>query len=174
MEAGPSTMRRALLPLLTALLVLSPGPSEAAGADERALTAELTWSPGPAARRAPVRVPLRFDPRAGVDVPPGIVDGRFGRVPLAALGSEDAPTDLALSLDYRISHLLVDEFQDTSRSQYNRRPLRSEQRHGRRTNSARGTRYYGNSVLEHSRCVVGLLSNEAIRECLSDPRLKRQ
>jgi len=37
---------------------------------------------------------------------------------LAALGEEDAPTDLALALDYRIRHLLVDEFQDTSITQY--------------------------------------------------------
>nr|VFJ43144.1 MAG: PD-(D/E)XK nuclease superfamily protein [Candidatus Kentron sp. FM]VFJ65224.1 MAG: PD-(D/E)XK nuclease superfamily protein [Candidatus Kentron sp. FM]VFK15301.1 MAG: PD-(D/E)XK nuclease superfamily protein [Candidatus Kentron sp. FM] len=36
---------------------------------------------------------------------------------LAALGEEDAPTDLALGLDYRIRHLLVDEFQDTSHGQ---------------------------------------------------------
>lgn len=35
-----------------------------------------------------------------------------------ALGSPDAPTDLALALDYRIRHILVDEFQDTSWSQY--------------------------------------------------------
>jgi len=35
-----------------------------------------------------------------------------------ALGDEDAPTDLALHLDYRISHLLVDEFQDISINQY--------------------------------------------------------
>lgn len=35
-----------------------------------------------------------------------------------ALGESDAPTDLALALDYRIRHLLVDEFQDTSQSQY--------------------------------------------------------
>ncbi len=34
-----------------------------------------------------------------------------------ALGDESAPTDLALSLDYRIRHLLVDEYQDTSPSQ---------------------------------------------------------
>ncbi|MGH8672522.1 MAG: UvrD-helicase domain-containing protein [Burkholderiales bacterium] len=34
-----------------------------------------------------------------------------------ALGESDAPTDLALALDYRIRHILVDEFQDTSYSQ---------------------------------------------------------
>jgi len=34
-----------------------------------------------------------------------------------ALGDDDAPTDLAQALDYRIRHLLVDEFQDTSPSQ---------------------------------------------------------
>jgi ATP-dependent helicase/nuclease subunit A len=37
---------------------------------------------------------------------------------LAALGSDDAPTDLALSLDAAVKHLLVDEFQDTSNSQW--------------------------------------------------------
>jgi len=37
---------------------------------------------------------------------------------LRALGESDAPTDLALALDYRIQHLLIDEFQDTSISQY--------------------------------------------------------
>lgn len=37
---------------------------------------------------------------------------------LRALGEADAPTDLALALDYRIRHLLIDEFQDTSISQY--------------------------------------------------------
>jgi ATP-dependent exoDNAse (exonuclease V) beta subunit len=34
-----------------------------------------------------------------------------------ALADGDGPTDLALSLDYRIRHILIDEFQDTSRSQ---------------------------------------------------------
>ncbi|MXY49833.1 MAG: AAA family ATPase [Gemmatimonadetes bacterium] len=36
----------------------------------------------------------------------------------AALGPDEAPTDLARSLDDRIMHLLIDEFQDTSQSQY--------------------------------------------------------
>ena len=36
---------------------------------------------------------------------------------VAALGAADAPTDLALRLDYAIRHLLVDEFQDTNPQQ---------------------------------------------------------
>jgi ATP-dependent helicase/nuclease subunit A len=44
----------------------------------------------------------------------------FGEVAsraIESLGFEDAPSDLALRMDYRIGHLLVDEFQDTSASQ---------------------------------------------------------
>jgi ATP-dependent exoDNAse (exonuclease V) beta subunit len=35
-----------------------------------------------------------------------------------ALGTPEEPTDAALALDYRLQHLLIDEFQDTSTSQY--------------------------------------------------------
>jgi ATP-dependent helicase/nuclease subunit A len=55
-----------------------------------------------------------------------VVFGEQGRVDFsetalaaqAALGAELEPTDLALRLDYRLKHLLVDEFQDTSQSQH--------------------------------------------------------
>lgn len=41
------------------------------------------------------------------------------RAAIEALGSDEIPTDLALHLDYRIKHLLIDEFQDVSTTQYN-------------------------------------------------------
>lgn len=40
------------------------------------------------------------------------------RAAITALGTPERPSDLLYSLDYRIEHLLVDEFQDTSRAQY--------------------------------------------------------
>ncbi len=40
------------------------------------------------------------------------------RAAIAALGSPEQPSDLLYWLDYRIEHLLVDEFQDTSHAQY--------------------------------------------------------
>ncbi len=40
------------------------------------------------------------------------------RSAITALGSSDEPSDLLYSLDYRIEHLMVDEFQDTSKAQY--------------------------------------------------------
>ncbi|HJU21158.1 MAG TPA: UvrD-helicase domain-containing protein, partial [Casimicrobiaceae bacterium] len=36
---------------------------------------------------------------------------------LAALGPPDEPSDALLAIDYRLSHLLIDEFQDTSNAQ---------------------------------------------------------
>ncbi|GAB5414365.1 MAG: UvrD-helicase domain-containing protein [Congregibacter sp.] len=37
---------------------------------------------------------------------------------LNALGDDESPTDVAMRLDYRLEHLLVDEFQDTSSLQF--------------------------------------------------------
>jgi len=42
----------------------------------------------------------------------------FAQGALRALEGEDGPTDLLLVLDYRIRHILVDEFQDTSNTQF--------------------------------------------------------
>jgi ATP-dependent helicase/nuclease subunit A len=42
----------------------------------------------------------------------------FAHGALEALGAVDDPSDLLLSLDQKISHVLVDEFQDTSLSQF--------------------------------------------------------
>lgn len=36
---------------------------------------------------------------------------------IVALGDEDCPSDISLELDAKLSHILVDEFQDTSKSQ---------------------------------------------------------
>ncbi|MBV1959500.1 MAG: UvrD-helicase domain-containing protein, partial [Pseudomonadales bacterium] len=43
--------------------------------------------------------------------------GEISLATLHALGTDQEPTDLALSLDYRFQHILVDEFQDTSNLQ---------------------------------------------------------
>ena len=49
----------------------------------------------------------------------GIVDfPEITRAATLALGEPEAPSDLLYSLDYRIEHILVDEFQDTSRAQH--------------------------------------------------------
>ncbi len=37
---------------------------------------------------------------------------------LRALSTDEVPTDLAMKLDYRLRHILIDEFQDTSSIQY--------------------------------------------------------
>lgn len=49
----------------------------------------------------------------------GVVDhSQIALSALEALGEDDAPTELALRLDYSIEHILVDEFQDTAINQY--------------------------------------------------------
>ena len=49
----------------------------------------------------------------------GLVDfSEVAQRALQALGDSEMPTDLALALDYRIKHLMIDEFQDTSISQF--------------------------------------------------------
>ena len=61
--------------------------------------------------RAAAELALTFAETGEVDF------AEIGQRALRALGSEEQPTDLALALDYRLHHLLVDEFQDTSTGQ---------------------------------------------------------
>ena len=42
----------------------------------------------------------------------------IGARAIRALGSEESPTDLALAMDLSLKHILIDEFQDTSQSQF--------------------------------------------------------
>ncbi len=63
-------------------------------------------------RLAAARLQLEFQSAGSVD---------FAEVALrasSALGTPENPTDLALYMDYRIRHVLVDEFQDTSITQF--------------------------------------------------------
>lgn len=49
----------------------------------------------------------------------GVVDfGELSERAQRALGTADEPTDLALAMDLSLSHVLVDEFQDTSQTQF--------------------------------------------------------
>lgn len=63
-------------------------------------------------RVAAAQLELVFDRRGQADF------ASLSQAALTALGEPDAPTDLTLALDYRITHILVDEFQDTSVNQY--------------------------------------------------------
>jgi ATP-dependent helicase/nuclease subunit A len=64
------------------------------------------------AKRAVAELKLVFQSRGKVDFT------EVSQRALLALGDAGGPTDLALRLDYQIMHLLIDEFQDTSISQY--------------------------------------------------------
>ena len=63
-------------------------------------------------RLAEVRLRVVFQHAGKVDFT------EIARAARRALGKPEQPSDLLYSLDYRIQHLLVDEFQDTSRSQF--------------------------------------------------------
>ena len=64
-----------------------------------------------ALRRALGELTLVFARRGEVDFI------ELSQAALRALEGDDGPTDLLLALDYRIRHILVDEFQDTSSAQ---------------------------------------------------------
>jgi ATP-dependent helicase/nuclease subunit A len=94
-----------MLAALAALLALPPGAYT--DAQWEALSAMLELLP-----RAAAELLLVFAERGQADFT------EIAQGAVRALGDADAPTDLLLSLDVRIKHILVDEFQDTSISQW--------------------------------------------------------
>ncbi len=94
-----------LLAALAALLALPP--DQYTETQWEALSAMLELLP-----RAAAELMLVFAERGQADFT------EIAQGAVRALGEPDAPTDLLLSLDVRIKHILVDEFQDTSISQW--------------------------------------------------------
>ena len=82
-------------------------PDPVYDAAEEALIADLMA----VLKHATARLWLAFQAAGQVDFT------QMAQNALLALGEADAPTDLQLQLDHRLSHLLVDEFQDTSPTQ---------------------------------------------------------
>ncbi|HEV7800538.1 MAG TPA: UvrD-helicase domain-containing protein, partial [Burkholderiales bacterium] len=90
---------------LVALLALPP--AEYSDAQWQTLSAMLELLP-----RAVAHLNVVFGERGQADFT------EIAQGAVRALGTADEPTDLLLSLDVRIKHILVDEFQDTSTSQW--------------------------------------------------------
>ena len=112
------TFRRQMLDLLARLAAV-PGLAEALEGLRRMPPAGFTdaqWEALGAVvailPRAAAELQLVFAARGEIDF------AGIAQAAVAALGDEDDPTDLLLALDVRLGHLLVDEFQDTSRSQW--------------------------------------------------------
>jgi ATP-dependent exoDNAse (exonuclease V) beta subunit len=94
------SMRAALATLMTL------PPAQYSEAQWAVLSAMLTLLP-----RAAAELKLVFAERGQADFT------EIAQGAVRALGEPEAPTDLLLSLDVRIKHILIDEFQDTSISQ---------------------------------------------------------
>ncbi len=93
----------------------------------RALLAEARYLPGAAPGEAHWErvlactrlLPLLAAQLTVVFQQHGVVDHtQVSLAALDALGEDDNPTELALKLDYRLQHILVDEFQDTAVNQF--------------------------------------------------------
>jgi len=78
---------------------------------------------------------------------------------LEALGHETQPTDLAMILDYKLQHILIDEFQDTSQGQFK---LLQKLTHGWQVNDGRTLFLVGDpmqSIYRFREAEVGLYLN---------------
>lgn len=94
-------------PWVRALSAIRELPTHGYQADQLEMLEDLVL----VLRLAAAQLTLRFSDEGEVDFI------EVAQRAVQALGSEHAPTDLLLSLDASIQHVLVDEFQDTSQSQ---------------------------------------------------------
>lgn len=102
---GSLSAREGLLPLLLEVRMLPLFSAQ--DADWRRVIGLSRLLPGLVARLV-----VEFQLQGEVDYPQVSLAAR------EALGEDDNPTDLALKLDYSLQHILLDEFQDTSISQF--------------------------------------------------------
>ena len=91
-------------PLADLLLLCQP--------DELSAQSEFLWHLAGVLRLAVAQLWLVFAERNEIDF------SQMAQSAIAALGEFDEPSELALALDYKIRHLLVDECQDTSVGQF--------------------------------------------------------
>jgi ATP-dependent helicase/nuclease subunit A len=104
---------------LLARLAAVPGLCDALHAVRRMPPAAFTQAQWEALGAVVAVLPIAASDLAHVFAGRGEIDFTgIAQAAVAALGSEDDPTDLLLALDVRLQHILVDEFQDTSRSQW--------------------------------------------------------
>ena len=94
--------------LLEHLSLIPALPVQGYSAEQAALLAHLQQ----VLLHAAVQLQLVFQEKGQVDF------SELQQRAIQALGESTAPTELALALDHRLQHILVDEFQDTSSSQY--------------------------------------------------------
>ena len=94
--------------LIDSLALVSTLPVQGYSDAQRALLEHLQQ----VLLHAAIQLQLVFQEKSQVDF------SELQQRAIQALGEDTAPTDLALALDHRLQHILVDEFQDTSSSQY--------------------------------------------------------
>ena len=94
--------------LIDSLALIPALPVQGYTDDQRALLGHLQQ----VLLQAAIQLQMAFQEKGQVDF------SELQQRAIQALGTATEPTDLALALDHRLQHILVDEFQDTSSSQY--------------------------------------------------------
>ena len=118
MLPGEKRLRDEMVKLLAELAAV-PGLCEALHAVRRMPPAAFTPEQWETLGAVVAALPIAAGDLSIVFAERGEIDFTgIAQAAVAALGTEDEPTDLLLALDVGLQHILVDEFQDTSLSQW--------------------------------------------------------